>query len=296
MGSWASGRLWRVTCLPAVGVLAGVIMAGCGHKEPAQGKIEDPADGPAPAGEEMGTAALDPRLHQPFAEATVTDPPAEWQRPPDLTMTNKSVGKLYTEVVQNWDHIRFVSSQGKHLGYRAILETELGSIEITLRPDLAPNHVRSFVALARVGYYDGLVFERTIHEAIEGRPDDRVEIIEAGCPMGTGEAGYGSIGYWLKPEITAALTHEEGVVGASHGEDGDTSACKFYINLCKAPFLDGNYTVFGKVTKGMDVARKVLSLPVRNDSEYPEGDRPVQPVVIRKVTIQTEEMDNWVFR
>src|SRR5262249_34311204 len=155
-------------------------------------------------------------------EATTADPPGEWQRPPDVTMTNKSVGKLYEQVVHLWDDIRFQTPSGKKIAYRAILDTELGPIAITLRPDLAPNHVRSFVALAKVGYFDGLVFERTIREAVEGRPDAKLELIEGGCPVGTGEPGYGSIGYWLKPEFHPQATHVEGVIGASHGEEADT--------------------------------------------------------------------------
>ena len=54
------------------------------------------------------------------------------------------------------------------------------------------------------------------------------------------------------------------------------------MTLNKAPFLDGNFTVFGQVTTGLDVAKRIFSLPVRNDAEYPEGDRPEKPVVIRK--------------
>ncbi|HEV3203891.1 MAG TPA: peptidylprolyl isomerase [Gemmataceae bacterium] len=268
-------------------------LAGCGKIEPAPPKLNviSQANGSSEPAQIDEKPDLDPRLHQPFSQATVANPPANWQRPPDLTMTNKSVGKLYTEVVRIWDEIKFVSPKGLPLAYRAMLETELGEIEIALRPDLAPNHVRSFVALAKVGYYDGLVFERTIHQTVEGRADAKIEIIEAGCPMGTGDAGYGSIGYWLKPEFHPQAFHEEGTVGASLGEEADTAACKFYINLHKAPYMDGNYTVFGKVTKGLNVARKILSLPVRNDPEYPEGDRPEKRVVIRKVTIQAEEVN-----
>jgi peptidyl-prolyl cis-trans isomerase B (cyclophilin B) len=292
MAKSVNRRKWRVLYKALFGLGAICVFGGCGKNEPALPRLavnnsSVEAQEPAPANQKTD---LDPRMHQSFAEATYADPPANWQRPPDLTMTNKSVGKLYTEVVRIWDEIKYVSPQGKPLAYRAVIETELGEIEISLRADLAPNHVRSFVALARVGYYDGLVFERTIHQAVEGRPDDRVEIIEAGCPVGTGDAGYGSIGYWLKPEFNADALHEEGTVGASHGEEADTAACKFYINLHKAPFLDGNYTVFGKVTKGLIVARKILSLPVRNDPEYPEGDRPQKPVVMRKVTIHTGEV------
>jgi len=151
-----------------------------------------------------GASAIpsDPRLQQAFAEAIRQEPPADWQRPPDLTATLKSVGKLYTQVVSIWDTIRFTSPAGKALAYRATLDTELGPIVIDLRPDLAPNHVRNFVALALVRYYDGLVFERTVHGRSEEEPATEIEIIEGGCPLGTGDLGYGSIGYWLKSEFS----------------------------------------------------------------------------------------------
>lgn len=279
--TWANAR--RIV----IALAFGVYLSACGQQKPS-GESSDASkdDSAAPAN---GVAvSLDPQLHQPFADATISEPPEDWLRPPDTTLAGKSVGKLYTEVRNHWDEIRFVSPAGKPLAYWAILDTEMGEIEITLRPDLAPNHVRNFIALAQAGYYDGLVFERTIHE--EGS-EGKLELIEGGCPVGTGEAGCGSIGYWMKSEFHSALLHEEGTVGASHGEGKDTAACKFYITLNKCPFMDGEYTVFGKVTQGLGVGRKILSLPVRDDSEYPEGDRPVKPVVIRQVTIHTKEME-----
>jgi cyclophilin family peptidyl-prolyl cis-trans isomerase len=228
---------------------------------------------------------------QTFAEATRADAPDDWQRPPDVTMTGKSVGTLYSEVVKNWDRLRVVGDKGQMLQCTAGLETELGTIEITLRPDLAPNHVRNFIVLAQLGYYDGLVFERIVHARFEEQPDKEVDLIEAGCPLGTGEVGLGSLGYWLKQEFSKE-PHEAGTVSACHSADPDTAACRFYITLNKAPFLDGNFTVFGKVTKGLEVARKIFSLPVRNDPEYPESDRPQKPVVIRKVTIVISDPDS----
>jgi len=263
------------------------MLIGCGQQKPAQDDAATSADD-ASRSETASSIALDPRLHQPFAEATISEPPEDWHRPPDTTLTGKSVGKFYVEVKNNWEQIRFVSPAGKPLAYWATLDTEMGEIEIALRPELAPNHVRSFVALAQAGYFDGLVFERTVHE---NGPDGKLELIEGGCPVGTGEMGYGSIGYWLKPELHPEIPNEEGTVGASHGEGKDTAACKFYITLSRCPFMDGEYTVFGKVTQGLGIARKILSLPVRDDSEFPDGDRPVKPVVIRKVTIHTKEME-----
>lgn len=276
------GNMWKSVVFRLM-VLGLAPLAGCGdqHEAPVASASADAAT--------SQTAEPDSRLHQPFGEATTSEPVGDWQRPPDLTLTGKSVGKLYTEVAKTWDTVKFASANGRSIAYRATIETELGPIEITLRPDWAPNHVRNFIALAQVGYYDGLVFERTINEEVPERAGDKLEIIEAGCPLGTGEPGYGSIGYWLKPEIHADALHEEGTVGACHGDDADTAACKFYINLHKAPFLDGHFSVFGKVTSGLHVARKILSLPVRSGPENPEGDRPVNAVVIRRVVIHAEE-------
>jgi cyclophilin family peptidyl-prolyl cis-trans isomerase len=287
-------RLNRAALAAQVGLVAlvaGLSLAGCESGHPTA-VVPDGANQSSASASRTGDQPIslspDPRLHQPFAEAIRPEPPADWQRPPDLTLTSKSVGKLYTEVVNKWDSIRFTTETGKPIQYSALLDTELGPIEIALRPDLAPNHVRNFVALALVGYYDGLVFERTVHAKSQEQPEVEVEVIEAGCPIGTGDIGLGSIGYWLKPEFSKE-PHDTGTVGACHGEEPDTAACRFYITLNKAPFLDGNFTVFGKVTSGLDIARRIFSLPVRNDPEYPEGDRPEKPVVIRKVTIQTSE-------
>jgi cyclophilin family peptidyl-prolyl cis-trans isomerase len=280
----------RAARLVMAGLLIAASVAGCKRDQPTPQLPEQvehvPVQNPKPS------VAVDPRLKQSFAEATRAEPPVDWSRPPDTTIVGKSVGKLYKEVVAMWDSIPFADSAGKRYEYRATLDTELGPIEIDLRPDLAPNHVRNFVALARAGFYDGLVFERTVHQQSAERPDDTLELIEGGCPLGTGDLARGSLGYWLKPEFNKEAQHESGTVGAAHGEEADTAACKFYITLSKAPYLDGNYTVFGKVTQGLEVARKIFEQPVRIDDEYPDGDRPVKPVVIRKVTIQCTEVDN----
>ena len=119
-------------------------------------------------------------------------------------MTGKSVGKLYTEVKELWDSTRLVADNGKRLAHKATLETDQGRIEIALRPDWAPNHVRNFLALCKAGYYDGLVFEVIRREV--SQPDAKFESIEAGCPKGTGQTGSGSIGYWLRSEFNRELT------------------------------------------------------------------------------------------
>jgi peptidyl-prolyl cis-trans isomerase B (cyclophilin B) len=280
---WATGA----------GLGIAVMLAGCGKQGDPAGP--DAAATPAPAtlaaAGNPADSADDPRWHLPFGEATITDPPPPDQQLAARTFAGKSVGKLFLEVTRVWNEIRFVSPSGKRLQYRATLDTELGTIDIALRPDLAPNHVRNFIALARVGYYDGLVFERTMHAVSDVQPNARLDLIQAGCPLGTGAPGFGSIGYWLPLEVQDRVGHEPGTVGAVRDEHPDTAACKFYITLSPAPVLDGEFTIFGKVTRGLDVASRILTQPVRNDAEFPQGDRPVNPIVIRKVTIHVQEAE-----
>jgi cyclophilin family peptidyl-prolyl cis-trans isomerase len=284
------GKNWKWA---VAAILAGALFAGCHRKSAGQAEAEAQDDNPA-AAQNAGAkprpkAPVEPRFRQSFAGATRAEPPPDC-RPPDTTLTGKSTGKLCTEVIRAWDSIPLVDEDGKPLFYRAALETKLGSIEITLRPDLAPNHVRNFIALARAGYYDGLLFEQIVRQQSADQPDIHLDIIEAGCPTGTEEAGFaslGSIGYWLKDEFKPEAEHEEGTVGACHGIEADTAACRFYITLCKAPQLNGNFTVFGKVTKGLDVVRTISLQPVRIEEQDTDGyHKPDKPVVIDKVTIQ----------
>lgn len=222
---------------------------------------------------------------QSFVQATRSEPPLEWQ-PVEKTLAGKSVGKLYETVKNSWDSIK-LSGNDHHLkSFVAVFQTDLGDIEITLRPDLAPNHVRNFIALIRAEYYDGLVFERCMSEEAAPGASDKFDYVEAGCPVGTGDPRFNSLGYWLKPEISKDSRHEVGTVGACREAEADTAACKFYISLSKAPYLDDNYTVFGSVTKGLDVVHKIFRQPVKMDG--PEGDgHPIKPVVIKKALIKT---------
>jgi peptidyl-prolyl cis-trans isomerase B (cyclophilin B) len=232
-----------------------------------------------------------PRLNQSFADATRPEAPADWE-PRDVTATGKSLAKIYTDVVRLWREIPFATADGKRIEYTAIVETDLGDIEIALLPDVAPNHVRNFVALARCGYYEGLTFERILHQESEDKTI-QLELIEGGGPAGLADPTYDSLGYWLKPEFETKVVHEEGSVGAAHGIEEDSAACKFYIALGKPPAaLNGRYTIFGKVTRGLDVARKIHQQPAIED-EYDSGTfHPEKGVTIHKVSIQTKEVDN----
>ena len=287
-------------------LIGSLTMSGCNKQPESSEQVSGtPQETPAiaskeeakPAGSENkdNAAAVVSDKIEPFAQATRSgeDPPANSNPPPDVTVSSKPVYKIYKEVLALWGNIRFVTPDGKPIRYTAIVETDFGNIVIALRPDLAPNHVRNFVALARAGYYDDLFFDRICHEETEVEPGKMqvFDSIEAGCPLGNGDPGNGSIGYWLKPEFPAEdakVTHEPGTVGACRGMEEDTAACRFYITLCDAPFLDGNFTVFGIVTQGLDVARIISKQPTREYEEDVAGSlRPDKPIKIKKVTIQT---------
>jgi peptidyl-prolyl cis-trans isomerase B (cyclophilin B) len=231
----------------------------------------------------------------PFKDAVLFEPPEGERRPPDKTVAGKNVGALFEEIAGQdgvaglWDRIALTTPDGKPLRYTAHLKTDFGTIVIDLYAESAPNHVRNFIALARAGYYNGLPFHRSLNKQMDGQT---MAYLEGGCPLGTGEFGKGSIGYWLKPEISATLSHEEGTVGAVRGEAVESAACKFYISLTKAPGMDGGYTIFGKISKGLDIAHTINKRPSIEDEDL--SDRPRDPVIIREVTIHAGVEDSAV--
>ena len=118
------------------------------------------------------------------------------------------------------------------------LDLKHGRVEIELRPDLAPKHVKRIKELTREGFYDGVVF----HRVIEGF------MAQTGDPTGTGSGGSGQK---LKAEFTRE-PHVRGVCSMARAQNVDSADSQFFIVFSNAGFLDGQYTVWGKVTKGME--------------------------------------------
>ena len=267
-----------------VGLLLIAGAQGCGGKTPGDRSAPTAS---VPAGSNDATASQTAPADTSFATSVITETSdADQLPPPDRTLNGLSTGKLRVEVQKHWDQITFTTPTGKKLAYAAILDTEHGLVTLSLRPDVAPNHVRNFVALARAGYYDGLVFEHVLQQEGDDGPAAKLELIEGGCPSGTGDPGIGHLGYWLRQEISESVKHEAGTVGACRGDQPDTAGCRFYITLSSAPVMDGNFTVFAQVTQGLDVVRTIWRQP------RPEGSiRPTKPAIIRKVTIQSREVD-----
>jgi peptidyl-prolyl cis-trans isomerase B (cyclophilin B) len=245
-------------------------------------------EGSEKAGKTAASAAsaTPARFRQSFEDATRVDRPEECDTLPKQTLAGKSVGVLYEEVRMDWNGVKLVSESGRVLVYPVTLQTSLGDIELELHPEWAPNHVRSFLALARVGYYDGLTFDRRIEQESANEEIPTIKMIEGGCPLGLGVHELGSIGYWLKAELNPEIKHEEGIVGAWHGEDPDTAGCRFYICLSKAPTLDGRFTAFAKVERGMEAARRIFNQPFRMTDEDEDGCHHFEEApVIRRVIV-----------
>ena len=124
-----------------------------------------------------------------------------------------------------------------------ILETTQGPVKIEMRPDLAPNHVARIKELVREGFYDGIVF----HRVIEGF------MAQTGCPQGTGTGGSGKK---LKAEFNAE-PHVRGTASMARAQNPDSGDSQFFICFDDAPFLNRQYTVWGKVVEGMENVDKI---------------------------------------
>lgn len=215
-------------------------------------------------------------LHQPFEEAIQPTVPLGVRRPPDVTITGKSVGKLFEEVKRRWSEITFATSLGTLRRPMAKVETELGELEIACWPEIAPNHVRAFVALAEIGYYDGLFFEMRLGDRQEA---NLPRAIGGGSPEANAQAS-ASIGFWLKPEIllpaqaqARGVRHKPGTVFCQW------LGCFFYIGLTEAPMWDGEFVIFGEVVRNLNLAELIFD-------RLAEGSNPPQ---IRRVRIQWQD-------
>ena len=132
-----------------------------------------------------------------------------------------------------------------------ILETTQGKVVIAMRPDLAPGHVARIKELVNEGFYDGIVF----HRVIEGF------MAQTGCPHGTGTGGSGKK---LKAEFNKQ-PHKRGTCSMARAQDPNSGDSQFFICFEDASFLNGQYTVWGEVTEGMENVDKIKrGEPVQN--------------------------------
>ena len=137
---------------------------------------------------------------------------------------------------------------------KAIIETKLGNVELKFFPEVAPNHVSNFIELAKKGTYDGTTFHRVIPGFM----------IQGGDPNSASpdksKHGMGGPGYTIKAEFNDK-PHKRGTLSMARAQHPDSAGSQFFICVADAPFLNKQYTVFGEVASGMDVADKIVSQP-----------------------------------
>lgn len=153
-------------------------------------------------------------------------------------------------------------------GPKAIIKTKFGDMHIKFYPDLAPNHVKNFVTLAKSGFYDGTIFHRVIPGFMiqGGDPNTKHSLRKDTYGQGGPKDEKGNP-VMLKAEFSDT-PHKRGIVSMARANEPDTAGSQFFIVVEPSPFLDGKYTVFGEVTKGLGIADKIVMLP-RNDHDLP---------------------------
>jgi len=155
----------------------------------------------------------------------------------------------------------------------AVLQTTLGTIVLEFYEDVAPKHVANFKKLVRENFYDGIYFHRIIPGFM----------IQAGCPLTRDDDrandGTGGPGYTIEAEFNDR-PHKRGTLSMARKPDPNSAGSQFFVCHKAQPGLDGQYTVFGKVSDGMDVVDKIA------DAERDGRDNPIEKIVMEKVTIE----------
>ena len=155
----------------------------------------------------------------------------------------------------------------------ATIETNFGKIVFTLLPDIAPETVRNFEKLANSGFYDGTLFHRVIPGfMIQGGDPNTKQPDKSNW-------GQGGPGHTIKAEFNPK-SHRRGVVSMARAMDPDSAGSQFFIVTTDSTFLDGQYTAFGEVTEGMEVADKIVNLP-RDSNDCPNEEAKMLHVTVQ---------------
>ena len=158
----------------------------------------------------------------------------------------------------------------KNSNPEVILHTNRGDIVLKLFPKVAPLAVENFIKLSKKGYYNGTTF----HRVIKGF------MIQGGDPTGTGRGGQSIWGKEFKNEYAPNLVFDKPYLLAMANRGPNTNGSQFFITVAPTPWLNGGYTIFGKVIKGKDVVDKI------NSTATDSRDKPLKPQKILSVEVK----------
>jgi len=176
-----------------------------------------------------------------------------------ITITRRLFGALVIGAAALSAAPAFAQTGTPHL----ILTLEDGTVDIELLPAIAPKHVERIIALTDEGFYNGIVFHRVIEDFMA----------QTGDPTGTGMGGS------ELPDVEAEFNSESfqpGAVGAARSQDPNSFNSQFFITTGDASFLDGQYTVFGKVVSGMDAVNAIEKGPADQNGQVANPDKIVE--------------------
>ena len=152
------------------------------------------------------------------------------------------------------------------------IKTDFGSIKFTLLQDIAPETVRNFSKLVKSGFYNETLFHRVIPGFMIQGGDPNTKSPDKSV------WGQGGPGYNLKAEFNSR-SHLRGIVSMARATDPDSAGSQFFVVTSDSTFLDKQYTVFGQVVEGMEVADKIVNLP-RDGNDCPEQEAKMLDVTI----------------
>ena len=154
------------------------------------------------------------------------------------------------------------------------IETDFGTIEIEFFPDKAPKHVEAIKKLANQGFYDETLFHRVIPNFM----------IQGGDPLSKQPNralhGTGGPDFNIPAEFND-ISHKRGICSMARSQHKDSAGSQFFICVANVPYLDGQYTVWGEVISGMDIADKIVAL------KRDRNDNPLEPARMNRVYIKT---------
>jgi len=153
-----------------------------------------------------------------------------------------------------------------------VIQTTAGEFELTLKPEYAPKTVENFVTHVKNGYYNGLIFHRIIKQFM----------IQGGDPTGTGRGGESIWGKPFKDEFAPNVTFDKAGILAMANAGPHTNGSQFFITTVPTPWLNGHHSIFGYVTKGYEVIKKMEAEPVASFNSRPLKEQKIIKAYLKK--------------
>ena len=163
---------------------------------------------------------------------------------------------------------KMTDTKGKEI---VVIETNMGTIEVSMYRADAPKTVENFEGLAKKGYYNGIIFHRVIENFM----------IQGGDPNGTGTGGESIYGAKFEDEISPRLKFDREGLLAMANAGPNTNGSQFFITLVPTPWLNSHHTIFGEVVAGMDVVKAIGKVATSKP-----GDKPLKDIVMQKVYLK----------